>query len=764
MRSAPPLTVLAAASVFGLFGDQAAGRPIPLERVYAEPGLSGEAAHGVALSPDGRYVSYLTAGRDDPKAALLMVRPVDGGPARQLLDTRALGAPATGLTEAAMKALERRHQVSGDALDYRWSPGSDRILANTAGELYLIPVEGGPPRPIPRAAKDPPGQTRSDPQLAPGGRYVSFVAGGNLHIREIATGTERVVGADAGDDVLYGEPDFITQEEIQRFTGAWWSPDGSRIAYTRTDVSGVTKVNRVRIDAAGISAVEDRFPLAGTANSDVRLFVQAVGEGGPVAVDLGPDPDVYIFDVAWSLDGSTLYVQRQSRDQKRLDLLAVDPVTGRGKVLVSETSPTWVDLERTFRPLRGGQFLWGSSRTGWRHLYLYDGSGRLIRAVTSGAWRIAALGAQATPGQSPIIGVDEVKGLVYFIASKETPVERQLYVVSYRRPGVPRQITTGHGWWTPTMAADRPTAFVGDYSDPVQPPQTALYDLTGARRAWLAENRLGPDHPLFPYLDQRPTYGFGEIQAADGEALDYVMAKPAGFDPARRYPVIVKVYGGPGVQTVRREWRPLTEQIYTQAGYIVFQLDNRGSINRSEAFEHAIAGALGGVSTDDQIAGVRFLRGLPFVDPDRIGMTGWSFGGYTAARALMTPGSGLRAGAAGGVPSMFELYDTHYTERFLGKPADHAQAYATAGLLGRARDLHGELILFHGLSDDNVSLSNFTALVTELEKQGKTFETSVFPGQGHAVRGEAAQTRLLKSILGFFDRTLKPSVAAGPAM
>jgi dipeptidyl-peptidase-4 len=431
--------------------------------------------------------------------------------------------------------------------------------------------------------------------------------------------------------------------------------------------------------------------------------------------------------------------------------------------LITEISRTWINLEKDFRPLRDGSFLWGSSRSGWRHLYLYARDGDLIRPVTSGDWRIAD--PWVTPDIQTVAGVDEAKGLVYFIASKDTPLEQQLYSVSYRVPGPPRQLTTGHGWWLASMAADRPTTFVGQYADPATPPQTGLYGLDGTRLAWIAENRLSANHPYFPYLDHRPTYEFSTIKAVDGQDLHTMLAKPPNFDPFKRYPVIVKVYGGPGVQLVRRDFRSFSDQIYTQAGYLVFALDNRGSANRSDAFEHAISGALGTVSSDDQIAGVAFLKTLPFVDPDRIGMTGWSFGAYETVRVMSTPGSGVRAGVAGGTPSEFHKYDTHYTERFLGKPQDQAAAYDAAALLPRAKNLNGELLLMHGMSDDNVSLSNFTALVLELEKAGKPFEVDVFPGQSHAIRGEAAQARQMKDALRFFDRALAPrrSLAASSA-
>ncbi len=311
------------------------------------------------------------------------------------------------------------------------------------------------------------------------------------------------------------------------------------------------------------------------------------------------------------------------------------------------------------------------------------------------------------------------------------------------------------------MGGSAPRAFVGGYSDTSTPPNTGIYDLRGHRSAWLAANTLDASHPYARYLDHRPSYDFGTIKAVDGQDLQYVIAKPSDFDPKRHYPAIVSVYGGPNTWIVSRKWHTANEQLLTQAGYIVFLLDNRGGFNRSEAFEHALAGDLGGVNTEDQKAGIRFLRALPFVDPDRIGMMGWSFGGYMTVRMPTEPDSGIRAGAADGVPSDFALYDTHYTERFLGTPQAHPEAYRISALLPHAQNLHG-LLLFHGLSDDNVVVPNSTALVAELQKQGKTFETIVYPGMAHVPRGPDKLLHMWTSYLDFFARHMPPPSSPAP--
>ena len=293
---------------------------------------------------------------------------------------------------------------------------------------------------------------------------------------------------------------------------------------------------------------------------------------------------------------------------------------------------------------------------------------------------------------------------------------------------------------------------MGQHSDPTTPPNTALYDVRGRRIAWIAENRLDENHPYHRHLDNRPTYEFGTWKGAGDDDLNYALVKPAGFDPAKRHPVILRPYGGPGVQTVFKSWYGATDQLLTQEGYVVVYVDPRASINRSEAFEHAAFGDLGGANMADMLAAVRIVRSLLFIDPDRVGMMGWSFGGYTAVRMLTEPGSGVSAGAAGGVPSDFALYDTHYTERFIGTPKANADAYARGALPPRATHLHGSLLLLHGLTDDNVVVANFTALIDALQREGKLFETVNYPGMAHVPRGRSVH--LWRTYLDFFARRM----------
>jgi dipeptidyl-peptidase-4 len=424
--------------------------------------------------------------------------------------------------------------------------------------------------------------------------------------------------------------------------------------------------------------------------------------------------------------------------------------------LITETLKPWISLNDDMTPLKNGDLIWGSERTGFHHLYLYKADGTLVRPITQGDWLLAS-GSGAGLRPSAVAGVDEKKGLVYFISSKDSPLERHLYVTSYLHPEEPKKITGGEGWWGVDLAKDN-NSFVGTYTDPKTPAQTALYSIKGERLSWIEENALKPGHPYYPYLDHKTYPEFGTLTAEDGQTLHYSITKPYGFDPKKHYPAIVSVYGGPGVQTVQKQWAGGTDQLLTQAGYVLFRLDNRGSTNRGVKFAAPIYKTMGGPEVKDQLVGERYLASLPYVDPKRIGVMGWSYGGFMTIRLLTEPGSPFAAGAAGGPPSDWRFYDTHYTERYMGDPRTDAAAYDAAALLPRlpalAKPGAPRLLLMHGMADDNVVFENSTRIMAALQNQSTPFDLMLFPGERHGVHTPTKQVQQWKTYLAFFKRVL----------
>ena len=731
----------------------AAAEELPIARVFAAPALNGPAPRGVQISPDGAVVTYLKPEPTDQTTYDLWARPVKGGEPRLLIEGARV-EPKDAVLSEAEKSRRERQRTAGDhgVTDYKWDETGGQILVPASGNLYLADAKTGAVKKLGDT-----GGGATDAKISPKGGYVTYVRDQNLHALDLKTGQDVAITTEGKDTISFALAEFVAQEEMDRYTGYWTAPDDRRIAFTRVDERPVDIVPRFDIGAEGATVANQRYPRPGRPNAVVELYVAAITGGPRVKVDLGANADIYLARVNWAKDGKTLYVQRESRDQQTLDLLSVDPATGAAKVIITEHRTPWINLNDDFNALKDGTFIWGSERTGFHHLYLYRADGTLIRAVTHGEWLVSqGSGAGAHP--SAVSGVDEDKGLVYFIASKDGPLEQHLYVTSYREPGEPKKITGGEGWWGVDVAKDH-RSFVGAFTDPRTPPQTALYSIAGERLSWIEENRLAPGHPYFPYLDHKTYPEYGTLKAEDGQTLHYAVTRPYGFDPNKKYPAIVNVYGGPGAGgLVKKTWAGGTDQLLTQQGFVVFRLDNRGTSNRGLKFESPIYMAMGGPEVRDQIVGERFLASLPYVDPKRIGVMGWSYGGYMTLNLLAEPGSGFAAGAAGGPPADWRLYDTHYTERYMGDPRTDGTAYDKSAVLPRlpnlARPGAPRLLLLHGMADDNVVFENSTRIMAALQAQSTPFDLMLFPGQRHGIRPPAKQVQLWETYLAFFKRTL----------
>ena len=719
------------------------------ERVFADPSLSGPTAKGVALSPDGKRVTYLKAKPEAANVQDLWAADVKGGEPYRLIDSAALSSGAKALSEAELARRERARVSSRGIIEYSWDKEGRFILVPLDGDLYLDSVADGK---VSRLTETPGDEV--DAKVSPKGGFVSYVRDQNLYIKPLngggAGGAERALTTQGKDALSFGVAEFIAQEEMDRFTGCWWSPTEAQIAYTRVDESGVDIVPRADIGPGGATVVEQRYPRAGRPNAVVDLFVQDVATGKTVQIDLGADKDIYVARVDWSADGKTLYVQRQTRDQKTLELIAYDPASGKGKTILTDTDAHWIELNNDFTPLKDGTFLWSSEKSGYKHLYHYAATGKLIAQVTKGDWPMADLE-----------GVDEARKVAIFTASIDTPIERRIYEVSYAqktgaKPGKPKALTPAGGWWT-AKVAETGGAFAGSYSDPKTPPQTALYDGAGQRVRWIEENRLADGHPYWPYASTLPVPEYGVLQAADGEVLHYEILKPTNFDPAKTYPAIVSVYGGPHAQTVSRSWQKVSERPYLEDGYVVFKLDNRGSTNRSAKFKRALDRRMGTVEVDDQLVGAKFLAGLPYVDADKLGVMGWSYGGFMTLMLMTAPDTPFKAGASGAPPTAWQLYDTHYTEQFMGTPQQNKDGYANSDVIGRLKNLKpGSLLLLHGMADDNVIFENSTRLIAAMQKAAIPFDMMLYPGERHSAPGSKTKgLHVLKTHLEFFDSKLK---------
>jgi dipeptidyl-peptidase-4 len=749
---------------------------LTLARMFAAPDLSGPTLRTPQFSPDGQLLAYLQGSADDKDRLDLWAYDLRTRKRRLLIDARALAPGEASLSpeEAARRERQRTSALRG-IVEYQFSSDSRSILIPLAGDLYVYDL-GAPPATAVRritAHSGEPAGSATDARFSPQGHYVSFIRDQNLYVYAFATDRVQRITPDCRALVSCGVAEFIAQEEMDRSTGYWWSPDESRIAWARVDESPVPEVERFEINANDVRVVPQRYPAAGQPNASVRLFVTTLAEPATIEIPFSQAPrpqtpgdppqtesqEPYLARVGWFPDSRSLAIQRESRDQKTLDLIRSDPFTGKSRVLLTERSDTWIELndELSFIPGRG-EFLWASSRTGFRHLYLYDFDGHLLCPVTAGDWMVVG----DRRGRA-IRGLDEKRGLVYFEANRETPLERNLYVSSYRHPGPTIERLTREPGWHGIQMPKNTAVYLDRYSTADRPPSVTLRALSGRSLAELDPNPLDASHPYFNYLDTRPTNAFGTLVAEDGQELYYELTTPAHLEPGRRYPVIVEVYGGPGVQFVANQWADQSgffDHILTQHGFVVFKLDNRGSGERGNRFESALYRRLSIVEVRDQVRGVEFLKTLPFVDPTRIGVFGWSYGGYMALMCLLQAPQEFAAGIAGAPVTDWRLYDTHYTERYLGTPADDPSGYQLADVLHYAGALRAPMLLMHGMADDNVLFTNSTTLMKRLQDLGKPFDLMTYPGAKHSLLRHAdTGPHAYGRILRFLDENLGAQTA-----
>lgn len=720
------------------------GPDLTLERLFESPGLAGPAPRLLKLSPDGRLATLLKNRADDRDRYDLWAIDTSTGASRMLVDSEKVGSGASLSEEEKMR--RERLRISGlkGIASYDWAPDGKSLLVPLDGDLYLATLDGK----IRRLTNTP--QTEIEARVSESGRYVSFVRDQNLYVIEIATGRERQLTSDGGKTLSWGTAEFVAQEELNRFAGHWWAPGDTRVAVQRTDESGVKVVSRASIGAEGTKVFDQRYPAAGTPNAIVQLWLMDADGSARVQVDLGRNTDMYLARVTWARDGKVLYVQRLSRDQKTLDMLKVDAATGRSSILFSETSKTWINLNDDFRALADGSLIWASERSGTKHLYRWL-AGKWI-ALTKGPWSLETDSQSVNAG---LIGVDQASHRLFFTANRDDVLESQVYALDYLKSGEPQRLTE-RGYWNDAQMDRTGTRLIVRRSSPNQPPQYYLADADGRRLSWISENALVEGHPYAPYLASHRDTVFGTMKAADGQILHWKMITPK-MEPGRRYPVFTEHYGGPHSQTVQRAWAEPRAQYLVDRGWIYFEIDNRGSANRGRAFEDQIYHAMGTVEVQDQVAAARWLKTLDYVDPARIVTFGWSYGGYMTLKMLAAAPGVFAAGIAVAPVTKWELYDTAYTERYLGDPTKLPGVYEASNALADATKIRDPLLVIHGMADDNVVFENSTMLFAKLQEATVPFEMMVYPGKAHGISGAGTQTHLWKTILGFLDRRLPPA-------
>ncbi|MBR9908099.1 MAG: S9 family peptidase [Gammaproteobacteria bacterium] len=725
---------------------------LTIERIFSAPNLTTSAPKSIKFAPSGVHVSYLAGSEAQPQVQDLWLYDVRADQHRRLVAATTLLQGGSELS-AEEKARRERLRISASGIvDYQWAPDSSQLLFPVNGQLFLYTIESGQLKQLTNDAT-----YATDSRFSPQGNFVSYVHDYNLFIVDLATGQQCQLTQRKNNTEQFATAEFVAQEEMKRMTGYWWSPDEKHIALTRIDLAPVDIKRRVDVYADRTELVEQRYPMAGTDNAHIELGVLTLPKPTGDKDAAAPQPKVqwlnlnrlgdgYLARVNWLPNSQGLAYQWQNRPQNKLTLFTHRLGEKLATAVLEETSTSWINLHDDLYFLDDSRhFIWASERSGYKHLYLYRLDGSLIRQLTSGDWMVDELS-----------HVDEITGVVYFMARKSTPLERHLYRANLNTssPGQPSQLSTREGMHSVEFAADG-RSYIDYFSSSQQPPQVSLHGPTGQRITWLHENRLDQNHPLAPYLNNWSYPEFGHLTAADGQRLYYQMNKPKQIADNQNHPAIVMVYGGPRAQRVTNSWGDYFTQYLVQQGYVVFKLDNRGSGNRGRQFESGIYRQLAQLEVDDQKLGAQWLAQQPYVNANKIGVFGHSYGGYMALHLILRAPELFSASVAGAPVTDWALYDTHYTERYMGTPQDNPEGYRQADVLTYADQLERPLLIYHGMADDNVLYTHTALLTHRLQQSMLPFEMMAYPGKAHGIRGREASIHRYQMIADFFKRHLQ---------
>lgn len=602
---------------------------------------------------------------------------------------------------------------------YQLNPSENGALINFANDLFYY--EFGTDRAV-RLTSNP--EEEVGESFSPDGRMVSFVRSGNLYVEDLGMQRrERALTRDGSEKILNGRLDWVYQEELYgrgNFGAYWWSPDSTRIAFLRLDEHPVPEFPVVDHIPLEQKVEMTPYPKAGDPNPTVKLGVVGAAGGDIRWVDTYkyPAEDLLIVRVGWFPDSKKVWFQAQNREQTFLDLNSANSDDGKTTKLFSETSKAWVEaIDDGLQWLKDGTFLWLSDRTGWRHIYHYGVDGKLIRQITKGDWDVRSLDE-----------VDEAKGTIYFNGSEHSFIANHAYAIKMDGSGMSR-VTLSEGNHRASFNSTG-SHFIDNWNDVNTPTQVRLVDTAGKLVRVIDENKV----------DTLAQYKLGKVEfvnvkTRDGFNMEAMMIKPPDFDPSKKYPVWSYTYGGPQAPQVRNAWGGTTymwHQMLAQKGYIIWMCDNRTASNKGVGSAWPVHKNFGELELRDLEDGFTWLKSQPYVDGSRIGLWGWSYGGFMTSYAL-THSQTFKIGIAGGTVADWRDYDSIYTERYMATPQNNPEGYKKSSPVHAAKDLHGKLLLVHGAIDDNVHMANTIQFLYELQKAGKQVQLMVYPKSRHGV-------------------------------
>ncbi len=722
------------------------------ERINSSPSLSGPTLSGVQIAPIGEFVTVLQGRDDDAAQQDLWAYDLETGEGRLLVSSTDLLEGPEVLSEEEKNRRERVREYGKGIVSYSWV-GQNLLLFPLGGDIYLYDLETKESRQV-TATKG----FETDPKVSRDSSKVAYVRGNELYIKDLKTGLERQLSDGSTDTIRNATASFVVQEELNRSTGYWMSGDAKMIAYTQIDESAIKIENRIDFGVNGVSNIAQRYPFAGTDNATVKLgFVST--RGGKtrwVALDDDGDlgDDIYLTRVAWAPDNRTAYVGVLARDHKLHRIYKIDSRTGKKTTFYDETSPTWLNIGPSMQPTSEGGMIWSAERNDKRQIFKIGPDGE-----------IGALTPETLNVRSLLCSTDET---LFVSGWADSPLSSHVFKVTQNEDSgqTVEQITQTDGLHSARFNGDC-TRYLGSHTDDSTPRTLRAFEADGTPLAWLNENKLDDTHPYAPYLAAHISPEYGQLDATDGTKLDYMLFKPADIKTGEQRPAITIVYGGPGVQRVTRGFnRKQLANVLTHHGFVVFLLDNRGATNRGKAFEDHLYRSMGQIEVEDQSVGARWLADQSFVDADNMGIYGWSYGGYMTLHMLAQTDL-YTSGVSGAPVTDWSLYDTAYTERFLGNPTPGATnytqgAYEDGSVFKYIDGLTEPVLLIHGMADDNVVFRHSIKLMDAMQKKNlHNMRIQTYPGEKHGFRQTENKVHRDRQILEFFSETLAPKDSSG---
>jgi dipeptidyl-peptidase 4 len=701
-------------------------KKVTMEDVFKKGTFSQKSVYGINWMKDGQFYSSLVQRSGAP--AVVKINLATGQEAAVLLDGRALGV---NFSSYSFNADESKALIASDVESiYRRS---------SKGVFYVVDMASGQKQELMN------GEKISYATLSPDNDKVAFVKENNLYMVELATNKLTQITADGEwNKIINGSADWVYEEEFSMAQAFKWSPDGKKIAFIRFDETQVPEFNMQTWGPLYPKDYKFKYPKAGEKNALVSIHVYDLPSGIIQKVDAGTETDIYLPRIYWTKDPNQLAFIRMNRLQNQLDLFHANATTGQSKLIIAETSKTYVDLDYNddLQYLNDGKtFIRTSEQDGFKHIYHHNLDGSLIRQITSGNWEVSSM-----------VGIDEKAKKLYFISTEVSPLERNFYVINLDGKGK-KLLTPAKGTHTINMSSDH-KFFIDYYSTTANPVKVTLNDASGKEIKVLEDNQALRDQLAGFALGKKEFFSFPTV---DGTELNGYIIKPADFDPNKKYPVLMYVYGGPGSQNVLNSWggtRDFWHQQLAAEGIIVACIDNRGTGARGRDFKHSTYANLGKLETIDQIEGAKYFAKMPFVDPARIGIWGWSYGGYMSSLALMKGNDVFKTAIAVAPVTTWRYYDTIYTERYLQTPQLNAAGYDDNSPITHVNMLKGNFLLIHGTGDDNVHFQNSVDLVNALISADKQFETFYYPNRNHGIYGGNTTWHLYTQMTDFLKRKL----------